>query len=71
MLKHYDERTEFPDRIHICATVHPPHPVGGRWSRAVPWRMIPVGCTAPWRTTPYHTATYRNLLPPTGSRRFA
>lgn len=90
MLKHYDERTEFPDRIHICATVHPPHPVGGRWSRAVPWRMTPVGCTAPWRmipvaarhfsaapwhnpwrTTSYHTATYKNLLPPTGSRRFA
>ena len=47
MLKHYDERTEFPDRIHTCATVHPPHPVGGRWSRADPWRMTPVGCTAP------------------------
>ena len=42
MLKHYDERTEFPDRIHTCATVNPPHPVGGRWSRADPWRMTPV-----------------------------
>ena len=43
MLKHYDERTEFPDETDTCATVHPPHPVGGRWSRADPWRMTPVG----------------------------
>ena len=32
MLKHYDERTEFPDRIHTCAPCIRPTPwvAGGR-----------------------------------------
>ena len=31
MLKHYDERTEFPDETDTCATVFPSsHTVGGR-----------------------------------------
>ena len=48
MLKHYDERTEFADETDTCAIVYPPsYTVGGRWSRADPWRMTPVGCTAP------------------------